>query len=187
MSEVSIPYVFQYARRRGLRGSNCRAAVIMFSDAHIQCTNSKGFPADVPGGGHSGFILTFLIAGASSNSPPVGHSPHNASRTNDLHKLIRQSAISTSEKHPVQTHLLMPTQQHTHSLSTALRTTKTPTSNLCETSLLRRKTFTRRCSTSRLTLAHALVEVLHKSVADLRTALRLVDALQDGRHFRLPY
>jgi hypothetical protein len=84
-------------------------------------------------------------------------------------------------------HLLMPAQQHTHSLSTALRTTKTPTSNLCETSLLRRKTFTRRCSTSRLTLAHALVEVLHKSVADLRTALRLVDALQDGRHFRLPY
>jgi hypothetical protein len=122
-----------------------------------------------------------------SYSSPVRHGPHNASRTNHLHKLRQELATNVSNHNPMQTHLLMPAQQHTHSLSTTLRTTKTPASDLCETPLLRRKTLACRSSSSRLALAHALVEVLHKSVADFRTTLGLVDALQDGRHFRLPY
>jgi len=61
----------------------------------------------------------------------------------------------------------MPAQQHAHSLSTTLSTAKAPTTNLCETALLRRRILSSRKPRLRLSLAHALVDVLHESVADL--------------------
>lgn len=81
----------------------------------------------------------------------------------------------------------MPTQQHTHRLPTALRTTETPTPRLRETGLLRGDVLAGRVRRSGSSLRHALVDVLHQGVADLGAAFGLVDALQDGRHFRLPY
>lgn len=81
----------------------------------------------------------------------------------------------------------MPAQQHAHSLTTALGTTETPSSCLCEAGLLRRDILAGRVCGRRPALAHALVDVLHEGVADLRAAFGLVDALQDGCHLGLPY
>jgi hypothetical protein len=131
----------------------------------------------------SGLYNSFVSNRKVSNSPTVRHDPHNTSRPSQLHKLHLQSVqFSLKTTIPTPTHLFMPAQEHTHSLSTTLSATKASSTNLRETRLLRRgRLATCRCVCRfRLTLAHALVEVL-------RAAFGLVNALQDGRHFRLPY
>ena len=101
-------------------------------------------------------------------------------------------SISTSNSPRLQnTYLLMPTQQHTHSLSASLSTTKAPPTHLTESGCLRRDVSTTARSTRvgrrpRCTLRHALVKVLHERIADLRAAFGLIHSLEYRCHFGLP-
>lgn len=87
----------------------------------------------------------------------------------------------------------MPTEQHTHRLAAALTTAKIPSTCLAESAGRLWCDISPRCwicltiCSTRRTLSHAFVQVLHQCVANLRATVRLVYPLQDRRHFGLPY
>lgn len=75
-----------------------------------------------------------------SDCPPIRHHPDNAAWACHLHKLPTDVSTPTLLIHAVNrnaTHLLMPAEEHTHSLPTTFRTSEVPPADLREACRLR--------------------------------------------------